>query len=113
MEVESLTDHEETEVLDDVFLAQLAAGERMSVQHFRIEPGAVVGDHNHEHEQTGFLFSGSIEFTVDGKEYSVESGDSYVIPSNAVHAAENRGDEAAVGVELFSPPRPTPPWMEE
>lgn len=112
MEVESISDHEKSEVLDDVFLTQLAAGERMSVQHFNIAPGADVGDHDHEHEQAGFLFSGSLEFTVDGEEYSIEEGDSYVIPSNAVHAVENQGDEPAIGVELFSPPRPVPPWIE-
>lgn len=113
MEIASLTDHESSEVLDGVFLAQLAAGEHMSVQHFRIEPGATVGEHSHEHEQVGFLVGGSLAFTVDGKQYPTEAGDSYVIPSNAVHAVENRGDEPAVGVELFSPPRPVPPWAEE
>jgi quercetin dioxygenase-like cupin family protein len=113
MEVESIADHEQSEVLDNVFLTQLANGERMSVQHFRIVSGAVVGDHNHDHEQAGFLISGSLVFTVNGEEYPIEAGDSYVIPSNAVHAVENRGDEPAIGIELFSPPRPTPPWAEE
>lgn len=109
----SLLDHEPSEVLDGVFLAQLAAGEQMSVQHFRIEPGAVVDDHSHEHEQGGYLFEGSLAFTVDSENYLVEAGDSYVIPPDAVHAVENRGDEPAIGVELFSPPRPDPPWSKE
>jgi quercetin dioxygenase-like cupin family protein len=113
MNVESLDEHDTPEVLDGVFLTQLAAGERMSVQHFRIEPGSVVGDHSHEHEQAGYLFGGSILFTVDGEEYQVEAGDSYVIPGHAVHSAEVTGDEAAVGVELFSPPRTNPPWAED
>ncbi len=110
MQVESLDSNESSEVRDGVFLAQLAAGDRTSVQHFRIEPGAGVDDHGHEHEQAGYLFSGSILFTVDGEEHTVEAGDSYVIPGNAVHSARSTGDEAAVGVELFSPPRSTPPW---
>lgn len=113
MEIESVSDHEQTEVLDDVFLSQLASGEHMSIQHFRLEPGAVVEDHEHEHEQAGFLLNGSIVFTVNGEEYSTEAGDSYVIPPNAVHAAANPGDEPAIGVELFSPARSTPPWAEE
>ena len=110
MDVQAFDDHDSPEVLDGVFLTQLAAGERMSVQHFRIEPGSVVGDHSHEHEQAGYLFSGSILFTVDGEEATVEAGDSYVIPADAVHSARTIGDEPAIGVELFSPPRPTPPW---
>ena len=113
MDVVSRNDSDSSEVLDGVELAQLAAGERMSVQYFDIEPGAVVGDHSHEHEQAGYLIGGCIVFTVEGEEYSVEAGDSYVIPAEAVHAAENPGDEPAVGVELFSPPRPNPPWASE
>lgn len=112
MEHTSLADNA-TEVRDGVFLAQLSTGQRMSVQHFRIASGAVVDAHEHDHEQGGFLISGSLAFTVDGEEYSVTAGDSYVIPPNAVHAVENRGNETAVGVELFSPPRPDPPWSEE
>ncbi|MEF8842417.1 MAG: cupin domain-containing protein [Haloarculaceae archaeon] len=113
MNVESLDEHDSPEVRDGVFLAQLAAGERMSVQHFRIEPGAGVDDHSHEHEQAGYLFGGEILFTVDGEEHRVGAGDSYVIPGQAVHAAESTGDEPAVGVELFSPPRPNPPWSAD
>ena len=33
---------ETVEVVDGVHLTQMAAGEPMSVQHFHIEPGAVV-----------------------------------------------------------------------
>jgi len=113
MDVKGLDDVDGTEVMDGVNLAQLAAGDRMSVQHFRIEPGGLVDDHSHEHEQTGFLFGGSIVFTVDGEEYHIEAGDAYAIPGGAVHAAEVRGDETAVGVELFSPPRPNPPWADD
>jgi len=110
MDVVGLDEEGSAEVLDGVNLAQLAAGDRMSVQHFRIEPGALVDDHSHEHEQAGYLFDGEILFTVDGEEYHVEAGDAYVIPGEAVHSAEVSGDEPAVGVELFSPPRPNPPW---
>jgi quercetin dioxygenase-like cupin family protein len=112
MEVVSLSEADSPEVLDGVVLSQLAAGERMSVQHFRIEPDAVVDDHSHEHEQTGFLIEGALDFVVDGEEYPVRAGDSFSIPSNAVHSVTVPGDTTAVGVELFSPPRPDPPWAE-
>ncbi len=39
----------ETEAVEDVFLAQMASGEKTSVQHFRIEPGATVPKHDHHH----------------------------------------------------------------
>ena len=113
MDVVNVDERDSPEVRNGVFLAQLAAGGKMSVQHFRIQPGSGVDDHSHEHEQAGYLVSGEILFTVDGEEYTVEAGDSYVIPGNAVHAATSTGDEAAVGVELFSPPRPNPPWSTD
>ncbi|EMA54271.1 cupin domain-containing protein [Halococcus salifodinae] len=112
MDVVSVTDEESVEALEGVHLAQLAAGERTSVQHFRIKPGAVVGEHSHEHEQTGFVTRGELTFTVDGEEVATGPGDSYVIPGGAPHAAENCGDEPVEGVEIFSPPRPNPPWTE-
>ena len=113
MDVVSVTDEESVEALDGVHLAQLAAGERMSVQHFRIDPDAVVGEHSHEHEQTGFVTRGELVFTTGGEEVVVGSGDSYTIPADAPHAAENRGDEPVEGVEVFSPSRPSPPWTGE
>jgi quercetin dioxygenase-like cupin family protein len=113
MDVVNVDERDSPEVREGVFLAQLASGEKMSVQHFRIEPGSGVGDHSHEHEQAGYLVSGEILFTVDGEEYVVEAGDSYVIPGEAVHSAHSQGEEAAVGVELFSPPRPNPPWSAD
>lgn len=113
MDVDSYDERDAVEVLDSVHLAQLAAGDRASVQHFRIEPGAVVDTHSHEHEQLGFMSAGELVFTVDGDERVVGTDDSYVIPADEPHAAENCGDDVAIGIEVFVPPRETPPWAEE
>jgi len=113
MDVVPYDEADAEEVLDGVHLAQLAAGDRMSVQHFRIEPGAVVGEHSHHHEQTGFVVEGALTFVVDGEHTVVGAGDSFTIPSDEPHAAENRGGVPVVGVELFGPPRPVPPWAED
>jgi quercetin dioxygenase-like cupin family protein len=104
---------EAVEAVPNVHLAQLAGGERMSVQHFRIEPGATVPEHHHHHEQAGFVYSGELTFTLeDGSEVVVGSGDSYSLAGEEVHGAENRGDVAVEGVDIFSPPRPNPDWAE-
>lgn len=113
MDVDSYDERDSVEVLDSVHLTQLAAGDRASVQHFRIEPDTVVDTHSHEHEQLGFLNAGELVFIVDGEEQLVGPNDSYVIPADEPHAAENRSDEVAVGIEVFAPPRETPPWVEE
>lgn len=113
MQVVPHSDGDAAEPLPGVHLAQLAAGERMSLQHFRIESHGSVEVHSHDHEQLGFLVSGELDFIIDGEPVRISPGDSYVIPSEEPHGAENPGDEPAVGVELFSPPRPSPPWLEE
>lgn len=103
---------ETTEVIDDVHLAQLATGDRMSVQYFRIEPGATVPAHDHPHEQSGFVFRGELTFLLDGnEEVTVGEGGSYVIPGGESHGVENRGTETVVGVDIFNPPRPEPDWQ--
>jgi len=107
-----LSGRETVEVVDGVHLTQLAAGERMSVQHFHIESGARVPEHSHEHEQAGYVFAGTMIFEVDGEEYFTGPNDSFLIPSEQPHAAENRGDEPVDGIDVFAPPRPDPDWAD-
>lgn len=102
----------ETEAVEQVHLAQLATGDDMSLQHFRIEPGATVPSHSHRHEQAGFVYEGELTFLLDDGAVSVGAGDSYVLTSHEVHGAENRGDVPVRGVDVFSPPRPNPDWAE-
>lgn len=118
---------ETVEAVDGVHLTQLAVGERMSVQHFHIEPGAVVPEHSHPHEQVGYVARGTFTFTVDSKgsetgqgtddgdeddEFVVGPGDSYSIPGGELHAAHNEGEEPVSGIDVFSPPRTNPDWQE-
>ncbi|MFB6124800.1 MAG: cupin domain-containing protein [Halanaeroarchaeum sp.] len=95
-----------------VHLKLLAGGEKMNVQHFHIEPGAVVPEHSHPHEQAGYITQGAGVFTVDGEEIGVSAGDSYSIPGGEPHGLEVVSDEAVRGVDIFSPPRENPNWEE-
>ena len=110
MDSSSIDDVTATEARDGVHLAQTVSGERASLQHVRIEPGATVEPHDHENEQIGWLASGSLAFDIEGTEVVVEAGDAYVVPGGETHGVENRGEETAVGVEAFVPPRANPPW---
>ena len=103
---------ETTEAVENVHLAQLAAGEGMSVQHFEFEPGATVPKHDHHHEQTGFVYEGELTFLVEDGEVVVGAGESYVIAGEELHGAENRGETVVRGVDIFSPPRTNPDWAE-
>lgn len=103
----------EVEVEDGVFLAQLAAGDEMSIQHLRMEPGASVPEHSHHHEQVGFVYQGEQTFILeDGEALTVMPGESYHLESHEVHGAENRGDGELLAIDVFSPPRPSPNWLD-
>ena len=116
MDVERLADNRTVEAVPEGHLTQLAAGERTSVQHFRIEPGAVVPFHEHPHEQAGYIAQGELTFLLgdegDPEEVVVGPGDGYVLAGNEVHGAENRGEETVLGVDVFSPPRTDPNWAD-
>jgi quercetin dioxygenase-like cupin family protein len=112
MESVSADEPDSIEAVDGVHLTMLAGGEEMNVQHFEIEPGATVPAHSHPHEQAGYLTAGTLTFVLDDRELEVESGDSYSIPGEERHAAENRGEEVVRGVDIFSPPRENSDWME-
>ena len=104
---------ETVEAMDGVFLTQLAVGERMSIQHLRMEPGARVPMHDHHHEQLGFVYQGTQTFILeDGEAVDVVPGGSYFLESDEPHAAENRGDGIMEAIDIFSPPRPNPSWLD-
>ncbi|MFC7020704.1 MULTISPECIES: cupin domain-containing protein [Haloarcula] len=104
---------EEVEVEPGVYLAQLAGGEEMSIQHLRMEPDALIPEHSHHHEQVGFVYQGEQTFVLeDGEAVTVGPGGSYQLASHEVHEVENRGDEELLAVDIFSPPRTNPDWME-
>lgn len=104
---------EEVEVEPSVFLSQLAAGDEMSIQHLRMEPGARVPEHSHHHEQLGFFYQGEQTFILDGGDaVTVEPGGSYWLQSKEIHAAENRGNEVLLAIDVFSPPRKNPNWLD-
>jgi len=111
MNVCGTADSEFTEVVEGVHIAPLVGGERMNVQHFHIEPDAVVPEHSHPHEQVGFVARGTFTFRVGDEEFVVGSGESYVIPSEEPHEAVNRSEEPVSGIDVFSPPREAPDWQ--
>jgi len=57
----------------------------MVVQFSFEAKGAKGALHNHPHVQSTYVKSGRFKFTVAGVETEVGPGDSFVIPSNAIH----------------------------
>jgi len=112
MDVVSDDAYEEVEVEPGVHLAQLAVGESMSIQHLRMAPGGRVPEHSHHHEQVGFVYRGEQTFVLADGAVTVGPGESYRLAGGEVHAAENRGDGELLAIDVFSPPRPDPGWLD-
>jgi len=57
----------------------LIAGEQMSVQYFRCDPGHErVPEHSHEHEEVVCPVEGAYTISIDGEEHTVEAGEVFL-----------------------------------
>jgi quercetin dioxygenase-like cupin family protein len=77
--------------------------ELMTVAFRFAAAGAEGALHNHVHVQSTYVQSGRFRFTVDGMPLEVGPGDSFVIPSNAVHGCVCL--EPGVLIDGFTPRR--------
>jgi len=91
------------EVMTGVRLKTLVHGERTLLTEVRFKKGAVVPEHQHPHEQTGYLISGSLRFFSGNKETIALPGHSWNMPGGYPHGAEAL--EESVVIEVFSPVR--------
>lgn len=81
----------------------LVYGEKTLMTEFRLTKDSVLPRHSHPHEQTGYLVSGHITFTIAGEPYDVHPGDSWCIPGGVEHFADIYED--SVAIEIFAPVR--------
>jgi quercetin dioxygenase-like cupin family protein len=91
------------ELIDGVRLKSMVHGAATHLTEVRFVKGAVVPEHDHPHEQTGYLVSGSLRFFGDDGEIVVTPGDCWNFPSGVRHGAEALAD--SVVIEVFSPIR--------
>jgi quercetin dioxygenase-like cupin family protein len=69
-----------------------------------LEPGSVVLEHAHPHEQMGIMISGQAEVTVGGVTRIIGPGDIWRIPSGVVHRVRAL-DAPATALDVFHPIR--------
>lgn len=91
------------DVLPGVRRKTLCYGRETLITEFRLVEGHELSQHSHPHEQTGYLVSGRLRFTIGDETREVGPGDSWCILSGVVHGAVVLED--AVAVEVFSPVR--------
>ena len=67
------------------------------------ERGAIGYEHKHHHQQVSYVVSGKFEVTIEVKRELLETGDAFVVPSNALHGAVCI--ESGILIDTFSPLR--------
>ena len=67
------------------FQVKFVHSDTMTFAHWDIEPGALLPEHSHPHEQVCNVISGEFELTIDGESQVLCAGGVGVIPGNAVH----------------------------
>lgn len=93
------------EVQVDAFVRRqvLSENESLMVVSFAFATGGEGSLHSHPHVQSTYVESGRFTFTIDGEEFDVKAGDSFVIPGNAVHGCVCH--ESGRLVDTFTPRR--------
>ncbi len=81
----------------------LAHNEDLMVVEFSFEKDAVGKLHSHPHVQASYVAEGSFEVTISGATEILSTGQSFIVPSNAVHGV--RALEPGLLVDSFTPAR--------
>ncbi len=84
--------------------AKFFAGEKMMFSFVSIEAGTTLPRHSHPHEQMGYVLEGSLRLIGEGEEVELKEGDMYFMAGGESHEAVG-GEEGALVLDVFSPPR--------
>jgi quercetin dioxygenase-like cupin family protein len=82
----------------------VVSGEKLMLARVVLAPGAVVPEHQHPHEQFGFVMEGEVDFTIGDQTRHLTAGQYYAIPGQVPHRVVV-GSGGAVCLDIFSPPR--------
>ena len=88
----------------DGIKARRVEGERVTLAIVELDPGAVVPEHRHAHEQNGMVITGQMTFRVGSEERVLGPGGTWRILGNVPHTA-TAGPQGAVVIDVFSPIR--------
>jgi quercetin dioxygenase-like cupin family protein len=80
------------------------AAEKMMLSYVELQPGSIVEEHSHPHEQVGILLEGKAIFTIGGEEKLLTKGDMWRIPGNVKHKVVVL-DEPTKALDIFTPIR--------
>jgi len=88
---------------------RLVHGDRSTLGVIELDPGSVVPEHSHDHEQLGICLSGSLRFRIGDEIRELGPGEIWAIPSNVPHEV-HVGPDGAVVIDVFAPVRAD--WLD-
>lgn len=92
------------EVADEKIQRQIVGyDDKIMMVNVRFEKGGIGTLHNHHHTQISYVAEGKFEVTIADETSILEKGDSFYVPSNAIHGVVCL--EAGTLVDVFSPMR--------
>jgi quercetin dioxygenase-like cupin family protein len=80
------------------------AAEKMMMSVVDLDPGAVVEEHAHPHEQVGMVLRGKAIFIIGGEQKTLQPGDLYRIPGHVRHKVIAL-DQPVQALDIFCPIR--------
>jgi len=80
--------------------------DKVMLSYVELQPHSIVTEHDHPHEQMGYILEGKALFTINGEEKVLGPGDWYRVPGNVRHKVVALEDLVRV-LDVFSPPRET------
>ena len=92
-----------TEIIKGIRIKTLCYGESMLMTEFLLQKDAILPEHSHPNEQTGYLIEGKIRLFIGDVVRELVPGDSWSIAKDEIHRAEILED--SVAIEVFSPVR--------
>ncbi len=79
------------------------AAERMTLSLVEMEPGSLIAQHAHPHEQIGFMIEGEAEFVIGDQTFRVKAGQMWRIPGGLRHKIQALS--RVVALDAFCPRR--------
>jgi quercetin dioxygenase-like cupin family protein len=86
------------------FMFKEAHLDNVMVTWVEMEPGSILPEHKHDHEQISLIVEGALELTVGGTTRTMRKGDVAIVPSNVVHSGRVI-DEFTIAVDAWHPIR--------
>ncbi len=92
-----------TSILQGIQIKTLCYGEATLMSEFLLQKDAILPEHSHPYEQTGYLVKGKLRLHIGGNSKELIPGDSWNIARDIPHKAEVLED--SVAIEVFCPLR--------